>query len=67
METLDPLQNIEKKSFCMNCGKTGHISKKCLCPIISVGIICFKLNIDDIDINLIISITKKFQNNYFFY
>ena len=66
METLDPLQNIEKKSFCMNCGKTGHISKKCLCPIISVGIICFKLNIDDIDINLIISITKKFQNNYLF-
>jgi 8-oxo-dGTP pyrophosphatase MutT (NUDIX family) len=66
METSDPLQNIDKKSFCMNCGKTGHISKKCLCPIISIGIICIKINIDDFDINSIISYTKKMQNKYLF-
>ena len=59
METSDPLnninkidninniQNIDKKSFCMNCGKNGHISKKCLSPIVSIGIICIKINIDD--------------------
>ena len=78
METSDPLnninkidninniQNIDKKSFCMNCGKNGHISKKCLCPIISIGIICIKINIDDFDINTIISYTKKIQNKYLF-
>ena len=78
METSDPLENIykiqnidkiennDKKIFCMNCGKNGHISKKCLCPIISIGIICIKINIDDFDINTIISYTKKIQNKYLF-
>jgi 8-oxo-dGTP pyrophosphatase MutT (NUDIX family) len=69
METFDPLINNEKKSFCMNCGKIGHLSKKCLCPIISIGIICIKMNIDNsdyIDLNSIISYTKKIQNNYLF-
>jgi 8-oxo-dGTP pyrophosphatase MutT (NUDIX family) len=66
METSDPLENIDKKIFCMNCGKNGHLSKKCLCPIISIGIVCIKINIDDFDINTIISYTKKIQNNYLF-
>jgi 8-oxo-dGTP pyrophosphatase MutT (NUDIX family) len=52
--------------YCINCGKEGHISKKCLCPIISLGIICIKFNIDDFDFNNIISSTKKIQNNYLF-
>ena len=54
------------KLFCINCGKIGHLSKKCLCPIISIGIICIKLNIDNLDINDIIEYTKKIQNNYLF-
>ena len=62
METSDPL----KKNFCMNCGKNGHISKKCLCPIISIGIICVKINIDDLDINTIITYSKKIQSKYLF-
>jgi len=66
MDNLDPIKNIDKKSFCTNCGKNGHNSKKCLCPIISIGIICIKINIDDIDLNSIISYTKKYQNNYLF-
>ena len=58
---------IDKKdSYCINCGKSGHISKKCLCPIISIGIICFKLKIDNIDLNSIIGLSKKIQNNYLF-
>ena len=36
---MDIIQNIENKYFCSNCGKYGHLSKKCLCPIISIGII----------------------------
>jgi hypothetical protein len=43
MDNNSPLENIENKFFCLNCGKTGHLSKKCLCPIISIGIICIKL------------------------
>jgi 8-oxo-dGTP pyrophosphatase MutT (NUDIX family) len=56
----------DKKMFCINCGKNGHNSKKCLCPIISIGIICIKINIDDIDLNTIINYSKKIQNKYLF-
>jgi len=31
-------------SYCMNCGKSGHHTKGCNEPIISCGIICFKIN-----------------------
>jgi 8-oxo-dGTP pyrophosphatase MutT (NUDIX family) len=63
---LDYPTIFNKKIFCINCGKNGHISKKCLCPIISIGIICVKLNIDDIDLNSIILYSKKIQNKYLF-
>ena len=58
--------NNKDTIYCINCGKNGHISKKCLCPIISIGIICIKININDIDLNSIISYSKKIQNNYLF-
>jgi len=56
----------DKKFYCINCGKNGHISKKCLCPIISIGIICIKINIDDLDMNSIINFSKRIQNNFIF-
>lgn len=31
-------------NYCVNCGKSGHIFKNCNEPIISCGIICFKLD-----------------------
>jgi len=64
MDTQDPYN--DKKSYCLNCGKIGHITKKCLCPIISIGIVCIKLNIDDLDLNNIINYSKKIQNKYLF-
>ena len=66
MDIQNPIKNIENKFFCINCGKVGHVSKKCLCPIISIGIICIKINIDEFDLNSIISYSKKIQNNYLF-
>jgi 8-oxo-dGTP pyrophosphatase MutT (NUDIX family) len=66
MDNKNPIENIDNKIFCLNCGKIGHLSKKCLCPIISVGIICIKLNIINIDLNMIIGYSKKIQNNYLF-
>jgi len=56
----------DKKSYCINCGKNGHISKKCLYPIISIGIICIKINNNDLDLNTLIIYLKKIQNNYLF-
>jgi 8-oxo-dGTP pyrophosphatase MutT (NUDIX family) len=53
-------------SYCINCGKNGHVSKNCLCPIISIGIICVKIKIDNVDLNSIITYLKKIQNNYLF-
>jgi 8-oxo-dGTP pyrophosphatase MutT (NUDIX family) len=61
--------NIDKKLFCINCGKIGHNSKRCLCAIISLGIICFKINNDEddfIDLNTIIGYSKKIQSKYLF-
>ena len=33
------------KSYCGNCGKIGHIYRRCTEPIISLGIICININI----------------------
>lgn len=54
MDTLDIVS-------CINCGKKGHISKKCIFPITSIGIICIKLK--NIDINNLIKYIKKVQNS----
>jgi 8-oxo-dGTP pyrophosphatase MutT (NUDIX family) len=50
--------NVEKKnrSYCSNCGKNGHNSKKCNEPIISIGIINLYLNDD--------TLTNSFMNKY---
>jgi 8-oxo-dGTP pyrophosphatase MutT (NUDIX family) len=56
----------EKFLYCINCGKKGHVYKKCLYPIISIGIICVKFKINDFDINHLINYSKKIQNNYLF-
>jgi 8-oxo-dGTP pyrophosphatase MutT (NUDIX family) len=60
------IQYTDKLAYCINCGKEGHNSKKCLCPIISLGIICIKINLEDFDLNSIITYSKKIQNNYLF-
>ena len=37
-------QKLNKNIICCNCGKNGHVYKKCFNPITSFGIICFKTN-----------------------
>lgn len=46
-------------NYCMNCDKYGHNNKVCTKPIISCGIICFKLD------NLPITKIEKFLFNKF--
>ena len=41
-----------KVIHCVNCGKKGHKIKNCNYPIVSYGIICVKINIDNNIINL---------------
>lgn len=55
----------ESNIYCLNCGKKGHIIKKCLQPIISLGIICIRLKIP-LNMNDIINYSKKIQHNYLF-
>lgn len=55
----------ETNIYCLNCGKKGHVIKKCLQPIISIGIICIRLKIP-LNMNDIINYSKKIQNNYLF-
>ena len=55
----------ETNIYCLNCGKKGHVIKKCLQPIISIGIICIRLKIS-LNMNDIINYSKKIQNNYLF-
>lgn len=53
-------------SYCVNCGKKGHTSKKCNLPIMSIGIICINLTGLNINLNDILCYSKKLQNNYLF-
>ncbi len=53
--------NHHKKIFCTNCGKYGHNYKKCVYPIISVGIIC--ISFAPVYFNDIIYYIKKFQDH----
>ena len=46
------VNNVNKIIYCVNCGKKGHKIKNCNYPIVSYGIICIKLNIDNNIINL---------------
>jgi 8-oxo-dGTP pyrophosphatase MutT (NUDIX family) len=57
---------ITTKIYCSNCGKFGHNTKKCLYPIISLGIIGFKWSVKEINWNLFISYSKKIQSKYLF-
>lgn len=50
-----------KKTFCTNCGKYGHNYKKCIYPIISVGIICVLFT--PVYFNDMIYYIKKFQSS----
>ena len=52
--------------YCINCGKKGHHLKKCLYPIISLGIICINIDLNNINLNEILNYLKKIQNNYLF-
>ncbi len=52
--------------YCMNCGKKGHLTKKCSHPIISLGILCLYIDNINCNINDIIGYSKKIQNNYMF-
>ena len=36
-----------RKLFCGNCGEEGHGYRKCLHPIISLGVILFRKNVDN--------------------
>lgn len=47
------------KNICLNCGKSGHLLKVCSEPVVSYGIICFKLA-NELNIN-----NKQIEN--FFY
>jgi len=46
--------------------RKGHNYKKCLYPIISIGIICVKFQKINIYFNQILNYSKKIQNNYLF-
>ena len=64
--SINSLSNSnEINIYCLNCGKKGHVIKKCLQPIISLGIICIRLKIP-LNLNDIINYSKKIQNNYLF-
>jgi len=55
--------NKKKDIICINCGKIGHIYKRCHLPITSYGIICIQLN--GIDIGTLLSFSNKIENGSF--
>ena len=52
----DEIKKYNQKYYCKNCNQYGHQYKKCKEPIISYGVVCFK--IIDNDSNKIV----KYEN-----
>ena len=40
---MENLPDTKKRLYCLNCGKRGHMSKRCKDPPTSYGIVCFKI------------------------
>ena len=52
-----------KKSYCINCGKYGHRFRKCIEPIVSLGVVAFKIDFDGLKKDLNINFNfDKFNN-----
>lgn len=52
-----------REIICLNCGRKGHIYKKCHLPIVSYGIICIKIN--NLDLSHLLNISKLIENKIF--
>jgi len=55
--------DLKRNLYCLNCGKKGHIIKKCKEPQTSYGIICFKITGDWSIYQTILQI-KYYKTNY---
>lgn len=62
----DDINKNKNIFFCMNCGKKGHLTKKCNYPIISLGVIAIHFEKEELNLNSILSFSKKIQNKYLF-
>lgn len=47
------------KNICLNCGKLGHMLKACPEPVVSYGIVCFKLSSE-------LNVSNKSIENFFY-
>ncbi len=47
------------KNICLNCGKTGHMLKACPEPVVSYGVVCFKLSSE-------LNVSNKSIENFFY-
>ena len=56
-------KEVKKHIYCNNCGKYGHVYKKCLEPVTSYGIITFKLENLKKDERKILNILKEKLDN----
>jgi 8-oxo-dGTP pyrophosphatase MutT (NUDIX family) len=66
MEHLMDYKNRYLHVFCMNCGKKGHLTKKCNYPIISLGIVTLHINDISTPFNTILNMCKRIQYQYLF-
>ena len=56
--TMYPL-HVPRTIFCTNCGKSGHVYKKCTYPITSIGVLC--VSFAPLYFNDLLYYTKKIQ------
>jgi len=49
----------DKKPYCVNCGRNGHIFKKCLLPILSYGLIGYYIDNNTNDIYILMIQSKN--------
>ena len=66
VENIIDYKNRYLHVFCMNCGKKGHLTKKCNYPIISLGIVTLYIEDISISFNMILNMCKRIQHQYLF-
>ena len=56
--------NNNKYIYCINCGKAGHSYKSCIEPIISYGVIGFKIDFENLNKCLNTNLSEKIFLNF---
>ena len=63
MDLTEKKHKSKRKAYCNNCGRVGHVYKKCMYPIMSMGVLAFRISDPKLS-TLLRSHLLTFENPY---